>query len=333
MSGVQARLPVSGATVYNSLSRSQYRELAVNCASSALRLAGLSRLTINRKGFTMFDTNHSRTLLVVGCAILLFLPTWAEAQIVERFLDGSVAVRAPFVQVDVGPGGGTSVSAPFVAVRNTGEVRLGRRQRRRLRKNPELTEEQAALSPRARRREARALRRNPNPEPPGPQPQMARRSRPLQPTPAQPHLLPTARQLANLDDTTLRASLRNFSTELTDSLERFDKAEGWQHYLAIPSATEPGALKIQLARFDKVATQAEFAKIASLPSFASTHAALGLVVERATDSRTLQAVPDPFDDSQFDPGPVTKPIAAEPLPAPPPSPEPRSGQHSILKRR
>ena len=158
---------------------------------------------------------------------------------------------------------------------------------------------------------------------------------------------------------TLVETLRNLSAHFAYSLERFDKAAGWQRYLALPGdalgspGIEPVAIRLdvlekQLARYDKVATGAEYAKIADLPSFAPTHAALGLVVERFSDERPMTVDPDPFGDNRNDPGPVTEGSTTEGstvqgskveqdkselLPSPPPSPEPRRGERSIIRRR
>lgn len=263
-----------------------------------------------------------RTLLASAGAILLFAPAPAEAQIVRRYAGGGVSVRAPFVRVDVGPYGATSVRAPFVSVDDPGGVHIGRRQRRWLRRHPEQAPPEAGAQSYDRPREPQAMR----------------------PTLAQPRPLPTAEQLAALDDAALVQALRDLSSQLAHSMKRFDKAEGWQRYLALPydalgsPGSEPVAIQLdilekQLVRYDKVATSAKFAKIAALPSFTPTHIALHLVVERFSEVGPVLVDPDPFGDNQHDPGPVTEQVKEELLPSPPPSPEPRRGQRSILKRR
>jgi hypothetical protein len=262
-----------------------------------------------------------RTMLAVGGVVLFLMPAPAEAQIVRRYAGGGVAVRAPFVRVDVGPNGGTSVRAPFVAVDDPGDVHVGWRQRRRLRRHPELAEAEAAAEPLARRQQAQAMR----------------------PTLAEPRPFPTMEQLASFDDVTLLQTLRDLSAQLDYSLQRFDKAVRWQRYLALPqdslgtAGVEPVEIQIevlekQLTRYDKVAAGHEFAKIAALSSFAPTHAALRLVVERFSQPGPVMVDPDPFGDNRYDPGPVGEPAENETLPTPPPSPEPRLGQRSILKR-
>lgn len=286
------------------------------------RLAANAQL----EGIQMSYSTFFRSLLASGGVILLLAPAPANAQIVRRYAGGGVAVRAPFVRVDVGPYGATSVRAPFVAVDDPGSVRIGRRQRRWLRRHPELAPPQEGAGYYGQPNEAQAMR----------------------PTLAQARPLPTAEELAALDDVTLMQTLRDLSAELAYSLERFDKADGWQRYLALPSdalgspGVEPVEIRLdvlekQLTRYDKVATGAEFSKIAALPSFAPTHAALSLVIERFSEDGSATVDLDPFgdyrQDSEDDPGPVTEQNEDELLPSPPPSPEPRRGQRSILKRR
>lgn len=274
----------------------------------------------------MFQSTFFRALLAVGGAVVMLAPPSAEAQIVRRYAGGGVAVRAPFVRVDVGPYGGTSVRAPFVAVDDPGGVYVGRR-RRFLRRQMYMAPPEAVPQNAAQPDEAYAMR----------------------PTPAEARPLPTAEELAALDLESLVGTLRNLSAHLDYSLERFDKAAGWQQYLALPGDAlgSPGTkqmairldvLQKELARFDKVAAGAEFAKIAALPSFAPTHEALRLVVERFSEEGPVIVDPDPFGDGHLDPGPVTEDSTAEHderelLPSPPPSPEPRSGERSILRRR
>ncbi|MCH9040447.1 MAG: hypothetical protein IIC23_13810, partial [Chloroflexi bacterium] len=69
-----------------------------------------------------------------------------------------------------------------------------------------------------------------------------------------------------------------------------------------PVAIRLDVLEKQLARYDKVATGAEFVKIAALPSFAPTHVALRLVVERFSEGGPAMVVPpDPFAENRDDP--------------------------------
>jgi len=268
-----------------------------------------------------------RTLLAVAGAVFMLVPAPADAQIVRRYAGGGVTVRAPFVRVDVGPYGATSVRAPFVAVDDPGGVYIGPRRRWMRRPLYMAPPEGAAYA--------------------------------MRPTLAQARPLPTAEELAVLDVVTLVETLRHLSEHLAYSLERFDKAAGWQRYLVLPGdalgspGIEPVAIRLdvlekQLARYDKVATGAEFAKIADLPSFAPTHGALRLVVEQFSAEEPVMVDPDPFADNRHDPGPVTEgstvqgsklegskleQVESELLPSPPPSPEPRRSERSIIRHR
>jgi hypothetical protein len=185
-----------------------------------------------------------------------------------------------------------------------------------------LAGEEAAAAPYAQRNQAQAT----------------------QPTMAQPRPFPTTDELASFDDATLIQTLRDLSAQLLYSLQRFDKAAGWQRYLDVsyaalgnasaePSTIQLDVLEKQLARYDKVSAGGQFAKIAALPSFGPTHAALILVVERFSQPSPVTVDLDPFGDHSHDPGPVTEPAEGELLPSPPPSPEPRSSQRSIIIRR
>lgn len=72
--------------------------------------------------------------LIVFGLVFCFLANaeMAQAQIVRRGPDGTVRVRAPFVDVDVAPGGNTRVRAPFTAVDTPGFVPFRPRSERRL---------------------------------------------------------------------------------------------------------------------------------------------------------------------------------------------------------
>ena len=252
-------------------------------------------------------------MFAVGGALCLLIPMPAEGQIVRRYPGGGVSVRAPFVRVDVGPYGATSVRAPFVAVDDPGGVWVGPG-RRRMRR-PGFAE----ASPYHGQVQA------------------------MHPPLAEAPPLPTPEQLSAMDLVTLVGTLRDLSGTLQQSLRRFDDPVGWQRYLEIPEDAlgSPGmenlevrldVLEKQLTRYDKVAVGQKFAKIAAIPTFQATHAALQLVVERFSEAGPVLIDPA-AENWQKDPGPVTEPEDGELLPAPPPSPEPRQGEHSILKRR
>jgi hypothetical protein len=278
----------------------------------------------------MFSATWLRVCVAFGGTCLFLAPESAEAQFVRRYAGGGVAVRAPFVRVDVGPYGETSVRAPFVAVDDPGAVYVGPGGRRIGRPGYAYGVYGAV--------------------PPGAMQQQAA------PAPARPY--PTPEQLAAMELLALVQELRVLDALLTYELGRFDRPEGWQRYLALPpdALGAPGdpepavrldVLQRQLARFDKVAANEEFAKVAASPSFAATHAALRAVVERFGEGGpTLDGdpaseggpalIPPQDEDFPNDPGPVTDSEESEQLPAPPPNPEParmRSGERSILKQR
>lgn len=253
----------------------------------------------------------------------------ARGQIVQRYPGGGVAIRAPFVRVDVGPNGGTSVRAPFVAVDDPGFVQVGPRRR---------------LLRRQHRAERRALEQ-------AEQEQGYGQVQTKPPTLAASPPLPGPGQLEAMNLVELLAALRDLSRVLHVSLERFDDPTGWQGYLEIPENAlgTPGVedvaidltiLEKQLGRYQTVASDAEFAKIARLEAFRATLTALELVVERFHQEGPALGSPEQ-DHWQNDPGPVTSPedssfqrgeLLVPPSPEPP-GPEPRSGERSILKRR
>ena len=261
-----------------------------------------------------------KLLLLITMAFALFQEN-VEAQIVQRHPGGGLTVRAPFVRVGVDPWGRTSVRAPFVAVDDPGTVRIGLQ--RRLARRQWRAERRAALA----EQEAATFGQ---PETPAP-------------TPAQAPPLPSAAEMASMDMVELIATLRDMSRLFQESLQdRFDDPGGWQRYLAIPEdalgtpGVEQVALRMdvldeQLERYSKAAAGGKYAKIAAMPSFAATHAALELVMQRFAEAEPAQA--EPAEESwQNDPGPVTQPRPVEALPVPP-NPEPRRGERSILKRR
>ncbi len=252
-------------------------------------------------------------------AITFVLAGDANSQIVRRYPGGGLTVRAPFVRVDVGAYGGTSVRAPFVAV-DPGAVQVGPRRR---------------LLRRQIRAERRALEQTE-------QSQSFGQVQAEPPTLAETPPLPSPAELEALELTELVSALRDLSRILHDSLEKFDDPTGWQRYLEIPDTAlgSPGieevaidlsALEKKLDRFRNVANDAEFAKISKLQPFKATLFTLELVVDRFTQAGPILGDPD-GSQRQQDPGPVTAPDDSSELLVPP-SPEPRSGERSILKRR
>ncbi len=200
-------------------------------------------------------------LIGLGGALLMFLPTPAEAQIVRRFPGGGLQVRAPFVRVNVGPYG-TSVRAPLVAV-DPGSVRIGLR--RRFAPVPQQ------VAPVVRRPVVAVPRSG----------DLSDRGYVLPDRGYVP--FPTAEELAAMDDLTLLTAVNDLGYSLDVRLARLETGAGWQRYLRIPASapTAHSEKFVQtLARYDSVADNPEFAKIAGLPSFIATKAALRQVVAR-----------------------------------------------------
>jgi hypothetical protein len=167
------------------------------------------------------------------------------AQWVDVSPGGGVHVRAPFVRVDVFPyGGGVSVRAPFAAVDVPGR-----------------------------------------PQYYGPPPIVVERQV-AEPT------FSTPQELADLDDATLRRILRTNAARLYERLGRFDTGATWQRYLRLRSDDFDGslsderreALSTLLERFRSVASDPQYAVIAELPNFAAMQSVLTEMVFRIDQS-------------------------------------------------
>ena len=275
----------------------------------------------------MFTTS-ARVLLGAGLMVLL-LPSFADAQIVRRFGGGGVQINAPFVRVNVGPGGATSVRAPFTAVDGPGRVFIGRR--RRLMAQPQA---ETPTHARAARPQAAAA------QPEEKQPEVAD-------VDALPY--PTIEQLAGMDEPALIETLRQMMARLHFRLSRLNTGEGWQKYLVLsrevlgspgapPEAADFAAIRDILPRYQSVQDDPQFTKISSLPSFAATFAALAEADRRSDRYDSTGRTPvDPVETQQ--PAPPAQPATeAEDLllPTPQPTavaPEPARGERSILKRK
>jgi len=263
-----------------------------------------------------------RTLIGMGTIALLFsFSLSADAQIVRRYARGGVAVRAPFVRVDVGPGGATSVRAPFVAIDDPGGVYIGRRGRRRL-----YAQQQPAAGYGA----------------PYQEPTLA-----AQPTYVDAYPLPTTEQLAAMNDLELINTVWDLSARLDARFARFDTGDSWQRYLGFPANafSKPGVQPVEirldalvktLARFDSVSDNPEFAKIAGLPIFIATKAALRQAVERFQSGSVREGGPQMVDPSDPFPAPSDSEPADpnEVLPTPEPTTRAAAtrGERSILKK-
>jgi len=264
-------------------------------------------------------------LIGLGGALIMLLPAPAEAQIVRRFRGGGLQVRAPLVRVNVGPYGGVSVRAPLVAV-DPGSVRVGLR--RRLAPVPQQAAPAARAVPRSGDLSDRGYSLSDRGNAPSDRGPLNRAYVPF----------PTAEELAAMDDATLFTAVNDLGYSLEVRLSRLETGAGWQQYLRIPeSALSAPAASFDrfaqtLARYDSVADNPEFAKIAGLPSFIATKAALRQVVARLAGAQTVGPARVNSSGPEF---PSSVPPSAEeilPTPAVPVEPEATRGEHSILKR-
>jgi hypothetical protein len=180
----------------------------------------------------------------LGCGIAILAAKASQAQWVNVTPGGGVQVRAPFVRVDVYEGGGVSVRAPFTSIDTPG-------------RGPYHVERRAFV-------ELDTLQWS---------------------SPA---------ELARMDDQTLRQTLQRNAARLHQSLARFTTRASWQRYLRLPedwmsqSSTQPDkqheALAGTLSRFRFVAENPDYSMIARLPSFHATHDALNEIVSRLENS-------------------------------------------------
>lgn len=254
--------------------------------------------------------------LLIALACWFVPATLAEAQIVQRFTGGGVQINAPFVRVNVGP---------FAA---TPGRFLGRR--RLLRNQPPPPASQRRVAPRNLNTSAQ----------PDSQPELAD-------VDALPY--PTAADLTGMDDKDLVETLRQMMARLHYRLSLLKTGEGWQKYLVLSreilgspgtGAEIPFAGEIAkvLPRYYGTQDNPEYAKIAALPSFVATLAALQEVNRRfpqAESPTTGPTITDPASDGTT---PVELPIdkSLEILPTPTPAaelPNASRGERSILKRK
>jgi hypothetical protein len=187
--------------------------------------------------------------LAVSGAVATLTASTLFAQPVGVSVGGGVHVRAPYVTVDVYPGGGVSVRAPFTAVDVGG----------------------------------RPYRHGPGP---------VVFERPMVTTSSS-----TSQDLAAMNDEALWRTLRSTSAQLRDRLNNFDTGDTWQRYLRLPDQViagpdpnEPGAREAfaqLLQRFRDVSVELRYQKIADLPAFKSTQAALTEVVSRQRNPASL----------------------------------------------
>jgi|GEM_PF-6182713 len=296
-----------------------------------------------------------RTILFGTSAVLtLFYAEATEAQIVRRGVGGGIQVNAPFVNVNVGPGG-TSVRAPFTAINTPGRVSvppgrayLGRR--RRFRAQAQVAAPQPATS---QRRPAPARVATPRQIP----------TRAKQPTILDVDRLPypTTSQLAAMDDATLIETLRQTMARFNYRLSLLKTGEGWQDYLVLsreqlgapgapPEAAQLQAIQTVLPRYASVQNDAQFVKIATLPSFVAAYNCLqkakrrldGVMLDSEVQpegpwitnpSSTAPTSTGPNNNGPTNTGPASRNQEILPTPEPASLPNATRGERSILKRK
>ncbi len=256
-----------------------------------------------------------------ACAIAVLITSMADAQRGHRFRRGRIIAGAPLVRVQVGAYGGVSVRAPLVAV-DPGGVHVGLRRRH------------TPLPQHAPRPQYTA------PQPVAPAPQPA----PVAVVDSRP--LPTAEQIAAMDDVMLLATLREMNDRLDARLTRFNTSKSWRRYLRIPedalgnTASNPtvrlDVLQQRLTHFHNVAANPEFANIGRLPIFVATHLALDQVVGRH-DAARLNSGPQLIQPSHGNFKPAERAVEQQqeeilPTPTSAVKPEATLGERSILRR-
>ncbi len=251
----------------------------------------------------------SMRIMIGISGAMLFAATSTDAQAGRRFGHGhGVHVVAPFVRVDVSPHGATSVRAPFVAV-DPGRVVIGPHRYYHHSVEPAYVVGGRYAEPYA----------------------VAPGAAPIQPL--------TVDELAALDEVALFAELRGASAALDGRLSRLSTGDGWRRHLGIdpallgergnlPEVIHVDKLQPMLVRFDKVASNPKYAKIANFPSFGATRLALAEVIRRFDGSDDPES---PATDENINANVEETPI--ENLPALKPEPDTASGERSILKRR
>ncbi len=281
--------------------------------------------------------------LLVACLAVVCAADTADAQIVRRFAGGGVQVNAPLVRVNVSPYGATSVRAPFTAVDSPGRTYVGRR--RRFLAQPRYAPPTRSAAPRKTKpiaQEAAKVPERANVD-------------------ALPY--PTTEQLAEMENAELVETLRQMMARLQYRLSLLETGKGWQEYLVLsreilgspgspPTTANIGAIHEILPRYRSVRSDPQFQKIAGLPSFGATLAAMEETTRRFADAEhqdsqhRLQDGPqitNPNSDRSTDGGtheaaPNKTPrqnVPAEVLPSPGPTlvPNAKRGERSILKRR
>jgi hypothetical protein len=111
--------------------------------------------------------------------------------------------------------------------------------------------------------------------------------------------IPTAQELAAMDDDALWQSVRLAAERLHYRLNRFNTGYTWQRYLRVPdevlSDTTSGGEQYQLAitnwlqRFRKISDEPQYGKVAELPEFVAMQALLAEAASRPISSSSASA--------------------------------------------
>ena len=197
------------------------------------------------------------------------------AQLVRIGRGGGVAVRAPFVRVDVGPYG-TSVRAPFTAVD----------------------------TPRYRARGRSSWYQYGDRGQYGPLPGYGS-------APSSELLADPETDITRLDLPALRSSLIAQWNALQLDLRRFSTGAGWQRHLSLPPELFSGSgdppidvLQEILGRYARVANSEQYRVIARLASFQATHRLLAAYLDRLPQPPTEEPPAPPAENV---PPPVPEP--------------------------
>ncbi len=238
--------------------------------------------------------------------LLVALATPADAQIVRIGPYGGVSIRAPFVAVDTSPWGGARVRAPFTAV-DTGvyggyypvHPRLGY-----------VVPAPAVVYP-------------PVVEVPVPV---------YEPVPVQvyPPVEPysASRPVGSSDPILLAEQLRAAALQLGESLNRRrDDGDVWLKYLgpgqivdAVDRRVDPQSLKSLLANYDGVVGNGQLGSIRAARGFSETRALLRQYIQQGaapTVAEPQQPVP-PLEPREAPQQPIQPADGPEQLPVPPP---------------
>ena len=176
-----------------------------------------------------------------------------RAQWVDVSPGGGVQVRAPFVSVDVYPHGGVSVRAPYATVDVGGRPRC------------DISQSFA-----------------------------------VEPQIAQPPL-PTSEALAALDDETLRQTIRMTAARLRSRLAGYRTGYMWQQYLRPPDdvfssttddETYHAAVAKLLQRFQRIAADPQYTKLAQFREFVAMEDALTEASARQSGSASAAGRPE-----------------------------------------